>query len=121
MNYYGFTWVQALRPLTLVASVLYRPVSALAEMCSPLSPGKSGGVNCDVRCGGKKMGGVPRGAPLVSNTGLNPPLKQEKTDVFGTSCTRNRINVTSCVFLFFIVVDSTEFDIRISNLSVSEV
>jgi len=44
----------------------------------PLSPGKSGGVNCDVRCGGKKIGGVPRGAPLVSSTGLNPPLKQER-------------------------------------------
>lgn len=90
-------------------------------LCSPLSPGNSGGEKCDVRCGGKKMGGVPRGAPLVSSTGLNPPLKQEKTDVFGTSCTRNRINVTSCVFLYFVVVDSTEFDIRISNLSVSEV
>ena len=45
---------------------------------SPLSPGKSGGVNCDVRGGGKKIGGVPRGAPLVSNTGLNPPLEQQR-------------------------------------------
>lgn len=78
-------------------------------------------MNCDVRCGGKKIGGVTRGAPPVSSIGLNPPLKQEKTDVIGTSCTRDRINVTSPVFLYFILVDSTELDIRISNLSVSEV
>lgn len=66
------------------------------------------------------MGGVPRGAPLVSSTGLNPPLKQENR------CFLNwlyviRINVTPHVALYFIPVDSTEFDIRISNLSVSEV
>lgn len=61
------------------------------------------------------MGGAPRGAPPVSSTGLNPPLKQEETDVFGTGCTRNRINVTSRVF-----VASTEFDRRISNLRVRE-
>lgn len=42
----------------------------------PLSPGKSGELNCelsDAKCGGKNNGGVALGVPL-SRTGRNPPL-----------------------------------------------